>query len=108
MEIPDPTPIESSKEVLASYVGHYARPIADIELGILGGDLVVQITYKGRFPGQDSPPPALPPMRLALCETDRLLVLDGPFKDGKAEIVRNPDGSIGWLRIGGRIHAREA
>jgi len=108
LEIHDPTPIESSKDDLASYVGHYVRPIADIELGFLGGELVAQITYKGRFPSQDSPPPALPPMSLALCEKDRLLVLDGPFKDAKAEIVRKPDGSIGWLRVGGRIHAREA
>jgi hypothetical protein len=31
--------------------------------------------------------------------------MDGPFKDGLAEIVRKPDGSIGWLRFG-RIHPR--
>lgn len=107
LEIPDPTPIQSSEEELAPHVGHYVRPFADIELGILGGKLVAQITYKGDFPYQDSPPPALPPMSLALSEKDRLFVLDGPFKDANAEIVRKPDGSIGWLRIGGRIHARE-
>ncbi|MGA9351012.1 MAG: serine hydrolase domain-containing protein [Anaerolineae bacterium] len=109
LEIPDPTPLESSEEQLAAYVGRYSRPFADIELGILGGRLVGQMIYKGSFPTKDlPPPPAPPPMSLALCEKDRLLVLDGPFKRAKAEIVRKPDGSIGWLRASGRIHVREA
>ncbi len=109
LEITDPTPVEASEEELTPYVGRYSRPFADIQLGILGGKLVGQMTYKGSFPTKDSPPPpAPPPMSLALCEKDRLLVLDGPFKDVKAEIVRKPNGSIGWLRASGRIHAREA
>ncbi len=108
LEVTDPTPIESSEEELTPYVGRYSRPFADIELGMLGGKLVAQITYKGSFPTEDSlPPPDPPPMSLALCEKDRLLVLDGPFKRGKAEIVRKPDGSIGWLRAGLRLHVRE-
>jgi CubicO group peptidase (beta-lactamase class C family) len=108
LEITDPTPIESSKEELAPYVGRYSRPFADIELGMLGGKLVAQITYKGSFPTEDSPrPPDPPPMSLALCEKDRLLVLDGLFKGTTAEIVRKSDGSIGWLRAGLRLHVRE-
>ena len=47
-------------------------------------------------------------MSLALCDKDRLLVMAGPFKDATAEIVRKPDGSIGWLRASGRIHVRQA
>ncbi|HIQ06635.1 MAG TPA: class A beta-lactamase-related serine hydrolase [Anaerolineae bacterium] len=109
LEVPDPAPIESSEEELAPYVGRYRRPFADIELGILGGKLVGQMTFKGGFPTRDSPPPPPPPpMSLALCERDRLLVLDGPYKDARAEIIRKPDGSIGWLRANWRIHPREA
>jgi hypothetical protein len=37
-----------------------------------------------------------------------LLVLDGPYGDSIADILRMPDGSIGWLQASGRIHAREA
>lgn len=107
LEITDPTPIESSAEELASYVGRYTRPFADIELGLLCGKLVAQITYKGSYPTEDTPrPPDPPPMSLALCERDRLLILNGPFKHEKAEIIRKPDGSIGWLRIGLRLHVR--
>ncbi len=109
LEITQPTPIESSEAELRPYVGRYSRPFADIELGMLGGRLVGQITWKGGFPTRDTPPPPPPaPMSLALCEKDRLLVMDGPFKDATAEIVRKPDGSIGWLRASGRIHKREA
>jgi len=108
MEIDDPAPIESSEEELAPYAGRYTRPFADIELGILGGKLVGQVTYKGSFPTKDAPPPpAPPPMSLALCEKDRLLVLDGPLKDARLDVVRKPDGSIGWLRAGLRLHVRE-
>jgi hypothetical protein len=41
-----------------------------------------------------------------LCEKDRLLVLDGMMKGATAEVIRQADGAIGWLRFGGRIHRR--
>jgi CubicO group peptidase (beta-lactamase class C family) len=109
LEMPDPAPLEASVEDLAAYVGLYSRPTADIELGILGGRLIAQLIFKGHFPTEDSPsPPPLPPTALGLCEKDRLLVLDGEAKGERADILRKPDGSIGWLRSGGRIHARQA
>jgi hypothetical protein len=43
---------------------------------------------------------------LALCEKDRLLVLDGMMRDATADVIHQADGSIGWLRSGGRIHRR--
>lgn len=109
LETPDPRPIESSEEELASYAGHYSRPYVDIELGMLGKNLVGQEIPKGSFPTKDSPPePPPPPMSLALCEKDRLLILDGSAKGLKGDVIRKPDGSIGWLRFGGRIHVRKA
>lgn len=108
LAITDPTPIESSEEELVPYVGCYSRPFADIEVGMLGGKLVAQMTYKGSFPTKDLPPlPSPPPMTLALCGQDRLLVMDGPMKDAMGDILRNPDGSIGWLRFSTRLHVRE-
>ena len=108
LEVPDPKPIESSEEELASYTGYYTRPYADIELGMLAGKLIgIQTTKKG-FPTNDTPPPPpSPPASLALCEKDRLLITDGLSKGVTIEIIRKPDGSIGWLRFGGRLHERQ-
>jgi len=109
VESKDPTPLESSLDELIPYVGRYVRPFTEIELGILCGRLVSQVMPKGGFPTENTPPPPPPPpMSLALCERDRLLVLDGPYKDAQAEIIRRPDGEVGWLRTGGRIHVRQA
>jgi len=108
IEISDPEPIDAAEDVLAQYVGSYTRPFTDIHLGLLGGRLVAQLIYKMGFPSQDSPaPPPPPPFTVALYEDDRLIVLDGPNKSGRADIIRKADGSIGWLRFG-RIHKREA
>jgi CubicO group peptidase (beta-lactamase class C family) len=106
LEGPKPEPIEASEEELAEFVGRYTRPMVDIELGMLGGRLIGQMTYKAGFPSQDSPPsPPPPPATLGLCEKDRLIILDGMMKDATAEVIRKADGSIGWIRLG-RIHKR--
>jgi CubicO group peptidase (beta-lactamase class C family) len=106
IEITDPDPMDVAESDLAQYVGTYTRPFMDIYLGLLGGRLIGQVIYKMGFPTQDSPPPPPPPpFTLGLCEDDRLIVLDGPSKSGKAEIIRLAEGSIGWLRFG-RIHKR--
>jgi hypothetical protein len=36
-----------------------------------------------------------------------VVALHEPFKNTRGEFLRHPDGSIAWLRIGGRVHARE-
>jgi CubicO group peptidase (beta-lactamase class C family) len=109
LEATDPQPIEASEEDLAQYVGRYRGYYSDLELGMLGGKLVGQVTYKRSFPSEHVPPPPVPPpMSLARCEPDRLLVIDGRFKDSLADVIRNPDGSLGWLRASGRLRARES
>jgi CubicO group peptidase (beta-lactamase class C family) len=109
IDVPEPGPIQASEEELAQVVGRYQGFYDDLELGMLGGKLVGQVTYKRGFPSEDvAPPPAPPPMSAALCEEDRLLVLDGPAKGAQAEVIRTPDGAIGWLRVSRRLHVRDA
>jgi hypothetical protein len=82
--------------------------MADLELGMLAGRLIAQLIFKAGFPSQDSPPPPPPPpMSLTLCEKDRLIILDGMMKGDTGDIIRKADGSIGWLRAGGRIYVRQ-
>lgn len=108
LEVPKPEAIEATGEQLAAFAGLYRNPHWDLELGMLCGRLVGQMVQKRGFPSQDSPPPPPPPpATLALCEEDRLLVLDGSDKGDTADIVRRADGSIGWIRFGGRLGRRE-
>jgi hypothetical protein len=103
----EPQPLEAGEEQLAQYAGRYESLMSICDLELRDGALVLQMTPKGGFPTKDSPaPPAPPPTRLALCGQDRVIALDEPFKDARGEFLRNPDGSIAWLRIGGRVHAR--
>ncbi len=105
--VPRPRPMDGAEEALASYVGRYANPFSQIELGLLNDRLVGHVVYRRGFPAQDTPPaPPPPPMTLALCEPHRLLVLDGPFQDDTAEILHRDDGQVGWLRFQGRVHPR--
>jgi hypothetical protein len=43
---------------------------------------------------------------MGVVATNRLMMLDGSFKNEMADVVRTPDGAIGWLRIGGRLYRR--
>jgi hypothetical protein len=52
-----------------------------------------------------APPP--PPTRLSLRQGELVVGLDSPFKGGRGEFLRDEDGSIEWLRFGGRIARRE-
>jgi CubicO group peptidase (beta-lactamase class C family) len=108
LEAPRAKPLDDAEEELAQYAGQYRGYFTDLDLGVLGGKLIGQVTYKRGFPNEDvPPPPAPPPMSVALCEKDRLLVLDGPAKDALGDVIRKPDGSLGWLRFSGRLHERE-
>ena len=89
------------------YVGRYTSSEAIHDLSLQGGQLMLQITFKGGFPTPETPPPpSPPPVRLAPCGEDRIVALDHPLKGERGEFLRNPDGSIAWFRFGGRIRKR--
>ncbi|HSR53156.1 MAG TPA: serine hydrolase domain-containing protein [Acidobacteriota bacterium] len=107
LEETDPEPIKADPEQLRQYVGRYARPFAEVELTLEVGKLQARLIPKRGFPDQDAPvPPPSPPFSVGLYRQDGLIVLEGPREGSAADIVRLEDGSIGWLRFGGRIHRR--
>jgi len=108
LEVQVPRPVGSGVQELGELAGHYTGYHGDVALGLLAGKLVGQRTYRRGFPNENVPPaPAPPPMSLALCDKDRLVVLDGDLTDATADVLRRADGSIGWLRFGGRLHVRQ-
>ncbi len=106
---PDPVPLEMSVEALTPYAGRYvgAEQTSDMELSLHDGGMRMRVTLKIPPNKILQPPPAPPAMRLGFLGEDRVVVLDGPMKGGRGEFLRNPDGSIAWLRLS-RIRARQA
>lgn len=105
---PDPVPLEAGAEALAAYAGRYTALGSDLELRVEGAELIAQTLPKGGFPTKDSPPPpAPPPVRLALVGEDRVVAVDGPLKRMPAEFLRHPDGRIMAVRMGFRVLMRE-
>jgi hypothetical protein len=105
---PEPPHLTLSAEQLITYTGRYTGAAADLEITVEQGTLILQDIPKGGFPTPDTPPPpADPPVRFAFVQDeDHILALDQPIKGARAEFLRDADGGIVWLRIGGRIHKR--
>ncbi|HSR68728.1 MAG TPA: serine hydrolase domain-containing protein [Acidobacteriota bacterium] len=107
LTVTDPEPIEAAEERLRQYVGRYVRPFSDVVVTLNDGKLLAQLIPKRGFPNREAPvPPPRPPFPVGLYREDGLVVLEGPRKGSTADVIRLEDGSIGWLRMGGRIHRR--
>jgi CubicO group peptidase (beta-lactamase class C family) len=104
---PEATPIEVPTDQLEPYVGQYDSRMMTVDLMLTEGSLVLQATPKGGFPRPDTPPPpAPPPVKIALYAEDRAVALEPPYKDARIEFLRDPEGEVAWLRVGGRVHRR--
>jgi CubicO group peptidase (beta-lactamase class C family) len=107
IEAPEPAEIPMSPVQMAEYSGRYLAALGDFEIKVDAGKLMAQPLPKGGFPTKDTPAgPPPPPFRIGLVGKDRLAMVEPPIKDIQGEFLRNPDGSIAWLRWGHRIHAR--
>jgi hypothetical protein len=94
---------------ITAYAGRYSRPYADVVVETENGRLTFQSIQKHGFPNASAPvPPPGPKMPIAFYKPDRAIVTDGPQKGSRVEFIRKPDGSIGWVRVGGRIQRRGA
>lgn len=109
LDVPDEAGkhLELDSEELSSYAGEYEATLSKATIELRDGQLYLQSIPKGGFPKPYSPPTPTPPeVRLAFTGPDQVVILDYPSKGGKGEFLRHPDGSIAWLRLGGRLHKR--
>jgi CubicO group peptidase (beta-lactamase class C family) len=104
----DPTTRPLHAAELEQYLGRYEQALSAYDVSASDGGLVIQETEKGGFPTKDSPPPpSPPPARFAFWSEDRVIGLDPPYIGARAEFLRGADGALKWLRIGGRVSARQ-
>jgi CubicO group peptidase (beta-lactamase class C family) len=106
-KIKSPKPVSIPKADMKEYVGRYRIGVECFDLKIKGSHLVHHNIPLGGFPTPDTPPgPALPPVRLAFFERDRLVGLDEPYKGAIADVIRDERGRVAFFRIGGRAHKK--
>ena len=106
IDILEPQAIESSVEALVQYAGRYKGTMADIELRMDGADLVAIVEAKAGL-ATDAPRPQPAPMAVARCGVDVLMMLDGDYKNSRADIIRDAKGDIRYLRFGSRIRVKQ-
>lgn len=102
----DPTP-SARQPALEAYAGRYTRPLTDVVITTDEGALHVQSIPKRAFPNASAPiaPPG-PKVPFAFYATDRAIATGGPQKGSRIDFIRTTDGSLGWVRAGGRILKR--
>lgn len=101
--IPDPlTPSDSQVREL---IGRYSRPMIDLEIKLEDGDLQMRSIPKQGFPTADVPPrPPSPWFKIKLISNSTFVADGGPADGAEGQIVRQPNGAIGWIRFGLRLH----
>jgi CubicO group peptidase (beta-lactamase class C family) len=102
----DPEP-SAAQPAMAEYAARFSRPFADIVVTVESGTLHVQSIAKRGFPNASAPvPPPGPQVAYAFYAKDRAIATAGPSKGARIDFIRNGDGRIEWVRVGGRIHRR--
>jgi CubicO group peptidase (beta-lactamase class C family) len=104
---PLPTQIQKTRTELEEYSGMYELPLSAFRIEVGEGCLVLHEIPRGGFPTPQTPPgDAMPQVRLVFYEHDKVIGLDEPIKDSLAEFIRDKQGNLAYLRIGGRIHPK--
>ena len=106
IELPEPQAIASTAGELRQYVGKYQGTMRVIELQLAEGRLFADISFRGGLPS-DRELPEIPPAEVARCGPDELLVLEGIFKDTRADFLRDQAGEIRYLRFGSRLSLKQ-
>jgi CubicO group peptidase (beta-lactamase class C family) len=102
-----PKPIEVPTAELKDYAGRYQIGTECFDLKVKGKHLIYHHIPLGGFPTPETPPgPAMPRMRFAFYETDKVIGLDEPYKDALGDFIRDNDGELLFFRIGGRAHKK--
>jgi CubicO group peptidase (beta-lactamase class C family) len=103
---PEPEAIELPHERVQEYLGRYESRMADAFLLQTESGIELRLEPKGGFPTPETPPgPSPPPAPISFVADDEIFVPEGIFKGQRADFLRDADGQIQWLRLGGRIYA---
>ena len=92
---------------MAEYVGEYEYSLSRFAVVASGVGILIHETPKGGFPKPESPAgPPVPTVRASFIGNDKFVVHDEPRKGEIGDFVRDGNGQIAYLRIGGRANPR--
>jgi CubicO group peptidase (beta-lactamase class C family) len=103
---PPPRLLDLPVDRLREHAGAYLADIDDVTLSVRDGSLALEQTRRMDLMAARPVIPPPPPVRLGFVGPDSVVGLDPPYEGARGEFLRAPDGSIEWLRWGGRIHRR--
>jgi CubicO group peptidase (beta-lactamase class C family) len=111
----DPEPLTLDDEQLADYAGTYETIAATAFITLDGkGGLELKAEIKpetlAKLVDEGEEPPDSPPFPLGILPGpgDRYIVTDGPAKGMKGYFVRNPEGGVQSVHVGGRLATKVA
>jgi CubicO group peptidase (beta-lactamase class C family) len=100
LEWPGAPVITLPGEQLESRAGRYSHGLDDLTLSVTPEGFNVAVVHRNPFDHEEKPGK---PFRLRPISAD-IFVADGGGRDGAhADFIRNPDGSVRFLRLGGRL-----
>ena len=108
IKLKSPKPLKIDPGELQEYVGRYRIGTECFDLKSKGEYLIYHHIPLGGFPTPDSPPgPAMPLMRFAFYEKDKVIGLDEPYNDALGDFIRSDNGrKLEFFRVGGRAHKK--
>jgi CubicO group peptidase (beta-lactamase class C family) len=102
-----PRPMQTPPSELKEFAGRYLIGTECFDLKVKGKYLVYHHIPLGGFPNPDTPPgPAMPPMRFAFYEKDKVIGLDEPYKNAIGDFIRDAKGRLQFFRVGSRAHKK--
>jgi CubicO group peptidase (beta-lactamase class C family) len=95
-----PQPVERDNERLARYAGRYRQDLAEMDLTLENGRFSVTRRSTNPFSGEHT---EREPFHFVPTGERRLIAVGGESDGSEADLILNPDGSIRFLRFGGRL-----
>ena len=95
-----PSPVALTREKLSRFEGHYFSGLADILIELDGRGLVMHRMNIDPFTREIT---ERPPARLSPVSETIFAIEEGPLSGGFGELILNQDGSVRFLRAGGRL-----
>jgi hypothetical protein len=102
---PLPSAISLEADVLAEFAGHYSQPLVDITLTVEGDGLCLEAVSKSALADTEEDK-QMPAVHLEPLENDKFRITNGANAGSVVDFFRHPDGTLRFVRVGGRVSDR--